>query len=210
MHGYLLLGPTLDYIKHAQAESMIGELPEHMAMGPMFPSLVDRSQVPPGSEGETIYLYMPAVPLELSGGRDWDDVKSGYTDKVIAELDTYLPGLKDSVIGHWCQSPKDLAKKSTRGNVVHVDMSLSQMGPLRPTPSLSGYRTPVEDLWHTGAGAHPMGALQGWSGRTTARTVDKAMKRTKRVAPATIPPPTARLATSGRGAVAQPLGARSE
>ena len=51
------------------------------------------------------------------------------------------------------------------------------MGPLRPTKSLSGYRTPVEHLWHTAAGAHPMGALNGWSGRTTARMVNRLLKR---------------------------------
>jgi beta-carotene ketolase (CrtO type) len=180
MTGYLLLGPTIDYIRSAQASCMIGELPDQMAMGPMFPSLMDRSQVPAGSAGETIYLYMPAVPLELSGGRDWDDVKDDYITRVIGELDTYAPGLADSVIGHWVQSPKDLSQKSTRGNVVHVDMSISQMGPMRPTKSLAGYKTPVSRLWHTAAGAHPMGALNGWSGRTTARMVDRLMGREKR------------------------------
>lgn len=212
MQGYLLLGPTIEYVKQAQAASMIGELPEQMAMGPMFPSLVDRSQVPQGSDGQTIYLYMPAVPLELSRGRDWDDEKSGYTDRVIAELDRYLPGLQESVIGHWCQSPKDLAKKATRGNVVHVDMSLSQMGPLRPTQSLSGYRTPIEGLWHTAAGAHPMGALQGWSGRTTARTVHRALKRdgesrtTPAPAAAETAPPAAVGPASANGGAPQPAG----
>jgi beta-carotene ketolase (CrtO type) len=175
--GYLLLGPTLDYIRRAQASCMVGELPEQMAMGPMFPSLMDRTQVPPGSDGETVYLYMPAVPLELSNGRDWDDVKDDYIGRVIGELDTYAPGLAESVIGHWVQSPKDLAKKSYRGNIIHADMSISQMGPLRPTKSLAGYRTPVAHLWHTAAGAHPMGALNGWSGRTTARVVERRLRR---------------------------------
>jgi phage gp29-like protein len=31
--------------------------------------------------------------------------------------------------------------------------------------------TPIEGLWHTSAGANPFGALCGWSGRTTARTI---------------------------------------
>jgi beta-carotene ketolase (CrtO type) len=183
LQGYLLLGPTIEYIRAAQLECMAGELPEHMAMGPMFPSLVASSQVPPGSEGSTCYMYMPAVPFELSGGRDWDDVGDGYIGRVIGELDRYAPGLADSVIGQWVQSPKKLAEKATRGNVVHVDMNLSQMGPLRPTKSLSGYRTPVEHLWHTAAGAHPMGALNGWSGRTTARMVHRLMKREKDSSP---------------------------
>lgn len=179
LQGYLLLGPTLDFIRQAQLEAMNGLPPEHMAMGPMFPSLVDPTQIPPGSDGSTCYLYMPAVPYELSGGLDWDDVKDDYITRVIRYLDKYAPGMADSVIGQWVQSPKDLAKKATRGNVVHADMSLSQMGPMRPTKSLSGYRTPIDHLWHTAAGAHPMGALNGWSGRTTARTVHKRMMRGK-------------------------------
>ncbi|GAA5168600.1 hypothetical protein GCM10023321_62930 [Pseudonocardia eucalypti] len=54
-------------------------------------------------------------------------------------------------------------------------MSLSQLGPWRPVPSLAGYRTPIERLWHTASGAHPVGGLTGWSGRTTARTVARAL-----------------------------------
>ena len=139
---------------------MVGELPDQMPMGPMFPSLLDRSQVPPGSDGETVYLYMQSVPYELSGGRHWDDVKDEYIARVIADFDDYAPGLKDSVIGQWCQSPVDLERKSAhRGNIVHADMSLNQMGPLRPIRSMAGYKTPVANLWHTAAGAHPMGAL---------------------------------------------------
>jgi beta-carotene ketolase (CrtO type) len=212
--GYLLLGPTLEYIKQAQASCMTGELPEQIAMGPMFHTWMDRTQVPPGSKGEGGYVYMPAVPLELSGGRDWDDVKDDYSRKVIHELDSYMPGLEESMIGFWCQSPKQLSEKATRGNVVHVDMSLSQMGPLRPTPSLAGYKTPIGGLWHTAAGAHPMGALQGWSGRTTARTVDKTLRKDKRstaaaqAPPAHEPPPSQPVSANGARA-AEPLGGRS-
>lgn len=177
MTGYLMLNPTIDYVRRGQVESMAGELPRHMTMAPVFPAHVDRTQVPEGSEGETIYLYMPAVPYELSGGRDWQDVKEDYIRDVIAEMDTYMPGLKDSVIGQWTQSPMDLAKKAYRGNVIHADMSFHQMGPWRPTPTMAGYRTPIPGLWHTAAGAHPMGALNGWSGRTTARTVDKVLRK---------------------------------
>lgn len=190
--GYLMLCPTIDYVRRGQVESMAGELPRHMTMAPVFPAHVDRTQVPPGSEGETVYLYMPAVPYELSGGRDWQDVKEDYIRDVIAEMDSYMPGIKDSVIGQWTQSPADLAKKSYRGNVIHADMSMHQMGPWRPVPSMSGYKTPVSGLWHTAAGAHPMGALNGWSGRTTARTVHKVLGK-QHAAPAvpTTPRPVA-------------------
>ncbi|MEA2141783.1 MAG: hypothetical protein QOI64_213, partial [Solirubrobacteraceae bacterium] len=41
--------------------------------------------------------------------------------------------------------------------------------------SMAGYRTTIDGLWHTGAGAHPIGGVHGWSGRTTARTVNRAL-----------------------------------
>jgi beta-carotene ketolase (CrtO type) len=152
---------------------------------------------------------MPAVPLELSGGRDWDDVKDDYIGRVIGELDTYAPGLADSVIGQWVQSPKQLSQKSCRGNVVHVDMSISQMGPMRPTKSLAGYKTPVGGLWHTAAGAHPMGALNGWSGRTTARMIDRLMKRQKDATPPSAVPISVAPRpepVSANGSQREPLG----
>src|SRR5262245_23809799 len=188
--GYLLLAPTIEYVKQAQAASMVGELPDQVPMGPVFPSLLDRSQVPEGSDGETVYLYMQSVPLELSGGRDWDDEKDGFIDRVLDDLDDYAPGLKQSVIGQWCQSPKDLERKSAyRGNIVHADMSLQQMGPFRPIRSMSGYKTPISNLWHTAAGAHPMGALNGWSGRTTGKMVDRIISK-QGDSGAAAPPPT--------------------
>ena len=74
----------------------------------------------------------------------------------------YAPGTRDLIIGTNIRCPEDFP--SHNGNIYHVDMLLSQIGPWRPTPSLSGYRTPMEGLWHTAAGAHPVGGLFGWSG----------------------------------------------
>jgi beta-carotene ketolase (CrtO type) len=107
--------------------------------------------------------------LKLSGGRDWQTEKQGYLDRCLDVVEKYAPGTKDLIIGTNIRGPEDFP--SHNGNIYHVDMLLSQLGPWRPTPSLSGYRTPIEGLWHTAAGAHPVGGLSGWSGRTTARTI---------------------------------------
>jgi beta-carotene ketolase (CrtO type) len=75
------------------------------------------------------------------------------------------------IIGATAISPADLSQFSHvhRGHLTHVDVCLSQIGPWRPTKSLSGYKTPIAGLWHTGAGAHPFGYVHGWPGRATAR-----------------------------------------
>jgi beta-carotene ketolase (CrtO type) len=41
---------------------------------------------------------------------------------------------------------------SPHANPNHVEMSLDQLLSLRPSPSLSGYRTPIGGLFLTGAG----------------------------------------------------------
>ena len=46
----------------------------------------------------------------------------------------------------------------------------------RLNSTLAGYRMPIPGLWHTGAGAHPLATLNGWSGRTAAREILRATK----------------------------------
>jgi beta-carotene ketolase (CrtO type) len=50
-------------------------------------------------------------------------------------------------------------------------MSLDQLLSLRPSPSLSTYRTPIDGLFLTGAGTHPGGGVTGIPGRNTAAVV---------------------------------------
>ena len=56
-------------------------------------------------------------------------------------------------------------------NPNHVEMSLDQLLAFRPSPSLSGYRTPIGGLFLTGAGTHPGGGVTGIPGRNTAAVV---------------------------------------
>jgi len=170
--GYIMLAPDLPYIRRSLAATMQGQLADEIPIWCSMPTMTDRTLVPPGSEGEFLYVYVPVVPRELADGSSWHTEKEKYLDRCVDVIEGYAPGLKDSVIGMAAvKSPVDLEKFAYRGNALHVDMTLSQLGPWRPIPSLAGYRTPVDGLWHTGSGAHPMGAVTGWPGRTTARTV---------------------------------------
>jgi len=58
-----------------------------------------------------------------------------------------------------------------KANPNHVEMSLDQLLAFRPSPSLSGYRTPIGGLFLTGAGTHPGGGVTGIPGRNTAAVV---------------------------------------
>jgi beta-carotene ketolase (CrtO type) len=178
-NGLLFLGPTMDYIKRAQLQSAVGQLPDVYPQWTALPSVVDRTQVPPNSNGESLFLAMATVPVQIDGGV-WADEAEKFNQRAMGFLEEHAPGITDAVIGTYVQTPDDYAEIASRGNLYHADMTLAQLGPWRPTPSLSGYRTPVKNLWHSGSGAHPVGGLTGWSGRTSARTVDAALRARKR------------------------------
>jgi beta-carotene ketolase (CrtO type) len=179
--GYIMLSPDLDYVRRSLTATDRGELSDEIPIWFAMPTMLDRSLVPPGSTGESLYVYVPAVPYDLANGLDWPSEKEKYLDRCMTIIDGYAPGVKDKIIGMAAsKSPVDLEKFAHKGHILHVDMTLSQLGPWRPTPSLSGYRTPIAGLWHTASGAHPAPAVNGWSGRTTARTILRAAKKTKR------------------------------
>ena len=68
----------------------------------------------------------------------------------------------------------------TSGNPNHVDMTIDQLLDMRPSPSLSDYRTPIKGLYLTGAGTHPGGGITGLPGRNTSRQVLKDVGLSKR------------------------------
>jgi beta-carotene ketolase (CrtO type) len=156
-------------VKAAMRRAMAGELPERPPVTVWTPTVFDRALLPPGSTGDSLYLYPIATPVQLSGNREWKTEKAIYLERCLDVLESFAPGTRDLIIGTNVRSPEDFP--SHKGNIYHVDMLLWQLGPWRPTRSLSGYRTPIDGLWHTAAGAHPVGGLSGWSGRTTARTI---------------------------------------
>jgi phytoene dehydrogenase-like protein len=54
---------------------------------------------------------------------------------------------------------------------MHLDISLDQLGPFRPTKRLGGHRTPVEGLYVSGAGTNPTGGIAGTPGRSAAKVL---------------------------------------
>jgi phytoene dehydrogenase-like protein len=54
---------------------------------------------------------------------------------------------------------------------MHVEMSFDQMFMFRPLPELSTYRTPIQNLYLTGASTHPGGGVFAASGRNTAHVI---------------------------------------
>ncbi len=169
-----VLVPSMDFLHRSVKQASAGELPDRPPVQLWLPSVVDPSLAP--GRSECLYLSAIVVPREFQDGSEWASVKDKYLDRCLDVVEDYSPGISKRILGTSVLAPDDLDKCADRGNPYHVDMTITALGPWRPTPSLSGYRTPIEGLWHTGAGAHPMPGISGIPGRTAARLVQKAGK----------------------------------
>ena len=98
----------------------------------------------------------------------------------VSELPDYIaaPNVKNSIIERVVQSPLDLEQRLglLRGNVMHVEMDFDQMFLFRPLPEMSAYKTPIKNLYLTGASTHPGGGVFAASGYNTAQVVLKDVK----------------------------------
>jgi beta-carotene ketolase (CrtO type) len=175
--------PDVPYVNRLMASIKRGELAEELPFYIAAPSVLDRSLVPPGSAGESIWIWVGAVPLKLADGRDWAQVKQGYFDRIVDIIEEYSPGFRDSIVGAKLSSPDDFNDPwAHKGSSRAVDLIPSQMGPWRPSPSLAGYDTPeIEGLWRSGHGTHPMSGTNGWPGRLTARSMLRQQRGARRL-----------------------------
>ena len=159
-----------DYLKREPAQD-----PPIVAMS--F-SAVDDTLAPPG--GEVLWLWAQYYPYELARG-SWDEIGDAVADRILDQFERYAPGTRASVVGSLFQHPLWLERELGlhRGNVMHLEMSVTQMFSLRPFAGMAQYRTHRKGLYLTGASTHPGGGIMGASGRNAARVVLKDLERKK-------------------------------
>ncbi|HEX2863750.1 MAG TPA: NAD(P)/FAD-dependent oxidoreductase, partial [Deinococcales bacterium] len=168
-----LLCPTLEQLEGAYLDYLRGVPSRQPGVIAMSFSGLDPTLAPPGKH--LVYLWAQYYPFLRSDGRDWADPQAVAEEAANVEEVLYRssPNLRGRVEQRFTQSPLDLQERIglKNGNVMHVEMGLDQLFSLRPTPELSGYRTPVPGLYLTGASMHPGGGVFAASGRATAKVV---------------------------------------
>lgn len=165
---------TMEMTRTAQEQSARNLVPDAVPFGVSIPSAVDPSQAPDGQD--TVYLYAWGLPKDPS--EPWPDLKKTLAERLVKELSGYYTNLESIEIGRFIESWQDLAQRTyaTDGNLYHVDMALTRMGPFRPAFGLGGYRTPVPGLFISGAGTHPGPGVSGVPGQLAAREVIKSLR----------------------------------
>jgi phytoene dehydrogenase-like protein len=176
-NGMQLLAPSVGYMNRAIGDYMKGVPPEDPAVLAMTFSKIDPEVAKDGKH--TLFAWAQWHPYELSNGEKWDDIREREAEKIYGVVEKYAPNMKGKLIDWYIQSPLDIERKHglLRGNVMHVEMNFDQMFMFRPTPELSRYETPIENLYLSSASCHPGGGVFGAAGYNAAQVILNKSKK---------------------------------
>ncbi|MCF2145621.1 NAD(P)/FAD-dependent oxidoreductase [Desmonostoc muscorum LEGE 12446] len=175
--GSILIADSVAHVEQAHSKCTLGEIPDaDPSMYVVMPSYLDPTLAPAGKHTLWIEFFAPYQIAGAEGtglkGTGWtDELKNKVADRVIDKLANYAPNVKNATIARRVESPAELGERlgAYKGNYYHVDMTLDQMVFFRPLPEIANYKTPIDNLFLTGAGTHPGGSISGMPGRNCAR-----------------------------------------
>jgi phytoene dehydrogenase-like protein len=153
-----------------------GHFPAEPRLDITIPSTLDDSLAPPGHH--VMSVLAKYYPYELADGLSWDDVKEDAADQIVEYIAKVMPNLRDLIVGRHMISPVDLEEVYglTEGDIFHGRHDLDQILSMRPHPKAAQYRTPIQNLYMCGSGAHPGGGVTGAPGHNAARRVIADLK----------------------------------
>lgn len=175
--GSILIADSVAHVEQAHSLCTLGQIPDaDPSIYAVMPSFRDPSLAPPGKHTLWIEFFAPYQIKDANGtglnGTGWtDELKNKVADRVIDKLADYAPNVKQATIARAVESPAELGERlgAYKGNYYHIDMTLDQMVFFRPLPEIANYKTPIKNLYLTGAGTHPGGSISGMPGRNCAR-----------------------------------------
>ncbi|MFN2569956.1 MAG: phytoene desaturase family protein [Candidatus Dormibacteria bacterium] len=158
----------MDDLSQAWTLAESGRLPIPPPLYSFTPSAMDPTLAPPGHH--TVYLACPAAPNMVEGG--WAARRGEFVEACLDTLEGRAPGFRASIEGVAARTPEVMSEGGRwPGHPMHLDITLDQLGPLRPTRRLGNHRTPVGGLYISGAGTNPTGGIAGTPGRMAARAL---------------------------------------
>ena len=178
---YVHPSPTsLEHFSRNFAETREGLLPSEPFALICNDAAGDATRVPPGKG--LMKLVVQPVPYVIEGdasgqikGRNWNDVKELFADRVIGHLARdYIPDLHDRIVKRVVHSPHDIGRmlpSALEGTNSHGAFVPYQVGPMRPIPELGNYRSPIDNIYLCGSGSHPGPGVTMAPGRNAARVI---------------------------------------
>jgi phytoene desaturase len=141
------------------------ELPKDFSLYLHAPTVTDPALAPPGCT--TFYVLAP-VPHLGNAQVDWSTMAEPYADRILAALETHLPGLRKEIVTRRWFTPRDFRDElgAFQGSAFSLAPRLGQSAYFRP----HNRDEAIPGLYIVGAGTHPGAGVPGVvnSGKATA------------------------------------------
>lgn len=170
--AYVHIAPSLDQMARTYQQATAGLLPDEPVVVVGQPTAIDSSRAPDGKH--VLWVQVRMVPAEILGdaagkikGREWAEIKDAYADRAIELIERHAPGLKNKIIGRMVVSPLDLQADNPNlvgGDQIAGSHHLSQNFLFRPALGHATGKTPVHQLYLTGASVWPGAGTGAGSG----------------------------------------------
>lgn len=166
--GLAMFSPSIEHIEKAWDDCKYGRASKKPIFIMTIPSIYDPDMAPPGHHAASIYIQW--MPYDVKEG-NWETEKEKLADRAVDLLTEYAPNFKGAILHRKVFAAQDYenAFGATRGNFWHGELKLSQLFSFRPLPGWSQYKTPIENLYLCGSGAHPGGGVTGAPGHNAAK-----------------------------------------
>ena len=161
MNTMFSICPNIEYLEKASDSVKYGQIAKEPSLEFSFPSIINPDFSPEGKHVMSVTVQY--APYHLRD-KKWDsNTKNQLNKNVINVLNNYIPNINKLIESSSVYCPKDLENEYglSEGNLNHGEMSLDQFLFMRPTISMSQYKTPFKNLYLCGPGTHPGGGLHG-------------------------------------------------
>ena len=159
---------TMEDLAVAHHEVQQGRVPSVVQFGSGPLSLIDPTQAPPGKHTTYAWHVMPLAPD--IGGRNYEEWKREFADKIIETFARYCPNMtRQNILGQYIYTGREYVQElpNMRGGDIFMGAFCAE----QVMYNHFGYRTPIPNLYYAGSAAHPGGAISGGSGYITAAIV---------------------------------------
>lgn len=170
-NGMQSVARSVGHVRQNFVEAEAGYAPTDPAAYVFTPSAIDDTLAPPTQHGA--YIACPSYPARFADGSMWRANGEREAHRLLDAVEKRAPGFKDTIRGLSWRHADDWEQETglLGGHSMHIDMTLDQLGMLRPVAGLAHHRTPVPGLYVSGAGTAPTGGVSAVPGRAAARAV---------------------------------------
>jgi phytoene dehydrogenase-like protein len=171
LRGGIRLVRNMSQMDSAYDDWRNGVLPSVPLIFADVPTWRDPSLAPHGQH--ILSVLVQYVPMKLQGA-DWTgEERISFADRVVTQLESHCPGLKDHILARevWLSADMETEIGQTQGDLSQGEASLDQMFFNRPLAGTGSSRTPIRNFHLCSASAHPGPLVAGGAGANAARDV---------------------------------------